>query len=110
MVAVQQAVQYILEGFDFADVDNVNWVGPSHAIFVFCSNPPLQHDMFPQSAAFTQQFQMSIHDIFERRGLPHNIVAIDYSSVNPFFPLFPPYLTSPFSCEQRQASRIRTLC
>ena len=29
MVAIQQAVEYIVEGFDLADVDNVNWVGIS---------------------------------------------------------------------------------
>jgi hypothetical protein len=94
-VAVQQAVEYILEGFDLGDVDSVNWVGPSHAFFGLCSNPSLQHDMFSQSTAFSQQFQTSIQEIFERRGLPHNVVAIDYSSVDLFF-LFcrVPHLTS----------------
>jgi hypothetical protein len=32
MVAVQQAVKYILEGFDMAEVDKVNWVSPSATI------------------------------------------------------------------------------
>lgn len=38
MVAVQQAIKYILEGFDLADVDNVDWVSSFCAIFCLCSS------------------------------------------------------------------------
>jgi hypothetical protein len=43
--------------------------------------------MFPQLTPLTQQFQKSIEEIFEERGLAHDIVGIDYSSVNIFLPL-----------------------
>jgi hypothetical protein len=105
LVAIQEAVEYILEGFDLADINSVNWVGPSHVIcFFLYSNVLLQDEMFPEGPPFTQQFQTSVQEIFERRGLLPDIVSIDYSLVDIFF-FFSPSL---FRCGPHLASQLRT--
>lgn len=87
MAAVQQAAQYILEGFDPDDVNNANWVRSSHATIIFEPLTRVPKDnMFPPSAAFTQQFQTSIQGIFRKHGIPDNVLPIDYSSVHLSFP------------------------